>query len=372
MDKHEEFMRIALELAERGRGMVEPNPLVGAVIVNDNKIVGRGYHKAFGGPHAEVNAINDAGDNSKGATLYVTLEPCTHQGKTPPCVKAIKQAGIKNVVFAVHDPNPAVEENRANELSEAGIGVISGILKEKATEINAPFFKLIKEKMPYVIAKWAMSLDGKIATSTGNSRWISSEESRLRVHKIRGEVDAVMVGIGTIMADDPLLTCRSGNAKRIPKRIIIDNRASLPLDSQLIKTINDAEVFVAITNLAAEDRIKMLENAGCKIIKVETAEGLVDLNQVFENLGRMQLTNVLVEGGGKIFGSLFDNCLVDKVMIFIAPKIIGDTDAKSPVLGSGITDIFRSVQLENVKTSQCGGDIVVEATVKKKNTTVNS
>lgn len=363
MYNHDDLMQIALDLAEKGRGLVEPNPLVGAVIVKDDKIIGKGYHELYGGNHAEVNAINDAGDNCTGATMYVTLEPCSHFGKTPPCVESIKRAGIKKVYFAVCDPNPITKGKGAEILKGVGIEVISGILENDAAKLNAPFFKLMEKKRPYITAKWAMSLDGKIATQTGDSRWISSEESRSYVHSIRGQMDAIMVGIGTTIADDPLLTCRI-SAERVPKRIIVDNKARLPLDSQLIKTIDDADVIVATTDQAPKDRIKKLEDLGCNIITVNEENGLVDLKLLLDELGSLQFTNVLVEGGSRIFGSMFDNHLVDKVVIFIAPKIIGGKNAVSPVSGNGIINIANAAQINDIKLSQFANDIVVEGIVK--------
>lgn len=366
MDNHIKFMQIALELAKKGRGMVEPNPLVGAVIVRDNRIVGKGYHRAFGLPHAEVNAINDAGSPCKDATLYVSMEPCAHFGKTPPCVDAIKQAGINRVFFAVYDPNPITMRNGVKALKEAGIEVIGGVLEDEARDLNAPFFKLMTEKMPYVIAKWAMSLDGKIATMTGNSQWISGEKSKAYVHKLRGLMDGIIVGIGTVLVDDPLLTCRAKFAKRRPKRIVIDSKALLPLNSRLINTINEAEVFVATTYSAPEERIKRLESAGCKIIRVNSDNNrLVDLNQIFKELGNLQFTNVLIEGGSRIFGSLFDNDLVDKVLIFISSKIIGGANALSPVTGKGVFKVSEAIKFDKTSVKGCGHDIVIEAVRKR-------
>lgn len=366
MDNHKEFMQIAIELAKKGRGMVEPNPLVGAVIVKDNRIVGKGYHKAFGLSHAEVNAINDAGPACKDATLYVSMEPCAHFGKTPPCVDAIKQAGIIRVFFAVYDPNPITAHNGIKALKEAGIEAIGGVLEDKARDLNAPFFKLMTDKMPYVIAKWAMSLDGKIATRAGDSQWISCEKSRAYVHRLRGLMDGIIVGIGTVLVDDPLLTCRAKLAKRRPKRIVIDSKALLPLNSRLINTINEAEVFVATTYSAPEERIRQLESAGCKIIRVNSDDnGLVDLNQALRELGNLQLTNVLVEGGSRIFGSLFDNNLVDKVLIFISPKIIGGVNAPSPVMGKGVFKVSEAIKFDKISVKGCDHDIVIE-TVRKR------
>ncbi len=363
MSDSEKFMKMAFDLAEKGRGLVEPNPLVGAVIVKDGQIVGKGRHEFFGGPHAEVNAINNAGDLCKGAEIYVTLEPCSHFGKTPPCVEAIKRAGISKAFFAVEDPNPLTKGKGTAILNEAGIKVEEGVLEEEAHVQNAPFFKLIAKKMPYVIAKWAMTLDGKIATQTGDSKWISNEKSRNYVHDLRGKMDAIMVGSGTVIADDPLLTCRS-KACRTPKRIIIDSGAGLPLNSKLIRTINEAEVIVATTNKARADNVKGLEDAGCKILRVKETNGLVDLSETLKELGRMSLTNVMVEGGGMILGSLFDNGLVDKAMIFVSPKIIGDAKAKSPVSGRGAISVSDAFQFENVKSYQCDDDTVIEAVIR--------
>lgn len=363
MNIHENFMLTALELAEKGRGFVEPNPMVGAVVVKDGKIIGKGYHQVYGSNHAEINAINDAGANCKGSDLYVTLEPCSHFGKTPPCAEAVKRAEFKRVIIAVSDPNPISQKSGVEILKEAGIEVVEGILEDKARCLNAPFFKWITTKLPFVTAKWAMTFDGKIATRTGDSKWISNEESRLYVHKIRGEMDAIMVGIKTAIADDPLLTCRT-EAKRVAKRVVIDNNASLPLDSQLVKTVKDAEVIVVTSKSAPEESIKKLEMAGCKVLKANLNDGRIDLMSLLKELGKMDIINVMVEGGGKLFGSLFDEKLVDKVVMFVSPKIIGDTNALSPVSGTGIHTVAQSVQFDHINVSQFSEDIVIEAVVK--------
>ncbi len=357
-------MLTALDLAEKGRGYVEPNPMVGALVVKDGVIIGKGYHELFGNNHAEVNAINDAGNNCKGADIYVTLEPCAHFGKTPPCAEAIRAAGIKSVYFAVSDPNPVSQKSGTQILKEAGIEVVSGVLEEKARRQIAPFLKWITQKLPYITAKWAMTLDGKIATRTGDSKWISNEESREYVHKIRGEMDAIMVGIRTAFADDPMLTCRT-EVKRIAKRVIIDNKACLSLDSKLVQTAKEVDVIVATTDQAPVDRLKKLEEAGCKILKVDQLNGQVNLLSVFEELGKMSLMNVLVEGGGRVFGSIFDNNLADKIIMFVSPKIIGDTQAASPISGNGIENISHSVQFEDINVTQNSNDVVIEAIVKK-------
>ena len=361
--RHNELMKTALDLAEMGRGSVEPNPMVGAVIVKNNKIVGRGYHEEFGSHHAEVNAINDAGRSCKGATLYVTLEPCAHYGKTPPCVQAIKSAGIERVYIAVCDPHRVEVKNGADMLKEAGIEVYSGILEEEAKKLNAPFFKLIKENMPYVTAKWAMSLDGRIATYTGDSQWISSDESRAYVHEIRGCMDGIMVGVGTALADDPLLTCRV-EAKRVSKRIIVDSKAKLPLDSKLVKTVNEADVIVAVTSQASEDKLKRLRDAGCEVLVIESINGLVDIRKLFKLLGKRAFTNILVEGGGRMLGSLFDNSLIDKAVVFIAPMVIGGNNSISPVSGEGFARVSDAVRLGGMKLKKMGGDIVAEGVIR--------
>lgn len=367
MTNDEIFMSEAIRLAEMGRGLVEPNPLVGAVVVRDNKIIGRGYHEAFGERHAEVNAINDAGAECSGAELYVTLEPCSHFGKTPPCVEAIKEAGIKLVSFAMYDPNPVTSKVGAGLLRKAGIEVREGALGSDAARLNAPFIKLMGRKLPYVTAKWAMTLDGKIATHTGDSRWISSPESRAYAHGIRGNMDAIMIGIGTAIADDPLLTCRV-DARRIATRIIVDNNAALPLNSQLINTIKDAGVIVATTPNASADKVDRLRDCGCDIIIVNTTNGLVGLRQLLEELGRRQYTNILVEGGSRILGSLFDDNLIDKALIFVAPKIIGDKDAISPVSGEGLASISQTIQIDDIKVTQFERDIAIEGSVRKRQT----
>lgn len=360
----ENFMRIALELAEKGWGRVEPNPMVGAVIVNNGEIVGQGYHEYFGGPHAEVNAIRAAGDKCKGATLYVTLEPCTHFGKTPPCVDAVKSSGIKKVVVATIDPNPVNNGKGIKLLREAGIEVIERVLEESARKLNAPFFKLITTKTSYIIAKWAMTLDGKIATRTGDSRWISSEESRQYVHKKRAMVDAIVVGIRTVLRDDPLLTCRIKGGRN-PKRIVVDRRAELPLSSRLVQTVKDADVFVATTPVAPKERVRELEAAGCKIMELKGGAEGVDVLSLIQALGRMSFTNVLIEGGGTLLGTFFDKKLVDRVMVFIAPHIVGGVDAKTPVMGIGVEKITDSLHLEDVLISRFGEDILIEGIVSK-------
>jgi len=358
-DVDEKYMALALELAEKGRGKVEPNPMVGAVLVKNGEVVGKGYHQVFGGPHAEIHAINEGGANCKGATLYVSMEPCAHYGKTAPCVDAIIKAGIAKVVTTVIDPNPITSGKGIQKLKEAGIEVRLGVMEAQAKRLNAPFFKLMQKGLPYVMVKWAMSLDGKIATHTGDSRWITSEESRAYVHKIRGQVDGILVGINTVLRDDPLLTCRLEGGRN-PKRIIIDSNASLPLNSRLLKTINESEIIVAVNKNAQHERVERLEQLGCKIIQTRDTNGCVDLNDLFHQLGDMKLTNILVEGGSRVTTSMIEGRLVDKVMVFIAPIIIGGEAAKSPLLGKGVDKVCEAAKITEITVKRFSNDIVIE------------
>ena len=358
-DADVKYMSLALELAKKGRGKVEPNPMVGAVVVKNDLAVGMGYHQAFGGPHAEVFAISEGKEACAGATLYVSMEPCAHYGKTAPCVDAIIKAGIKKVVIAIIDPNPITSGKGMRKLQEAGIDVKLGVMESQAAKLNAPFLKLMQKGLPYVIVKWAMSLDGKIATHTGDSRWISSEESREYVHIIRGQVDGVMVGINTVQRDDPLLTCRIKGGRN-PRRIIVDSNAALPLNSRLINTIQESELFVAVGSSAPQERIEKLKQRGCKIISAGGVNGLVDMKTLFQQLGKMNLTNILVEGGSRVITTLIEECLVDKIIIFIAPIIVGGEGALSPVMGAGITRICESVKLTDITTKRFANDLVIE------------
>ncbi len=358
-DADVKYMSLALELAEKGRGKVEPNPMVGAVMVKNGLVVGKGYHRAFGGPHAEVFALNEGGEACADATLYVSMEPCAHYGKTAPCVDAIIKAGIKEVVIAIIDPNPITSGKGMRRLREAGIDVKLGVMESQATKLNAPFLKLMQKGLPYVIVKWAMSLDGKIATHAGDSRWISSEESREYVHKIRGQVDGIMVGINTVQRDDPLLTCRIEGGRN-PRRIIIDSNAALPLNSRLINTIQESELFIAAGNNAPQERIEKLKQLGCKIIPTRSANGLVNMKTLFQQLGKMNLTNVLVEGGSRVITSIIEERLADKIMVFIAPIIVGGEGALSSVMGAGITHICESIKLTDITTKRFANDLVIE------------
>ncbi len=354
----EPFMRLALKLAQRGRGKVEPNPLVGAVLVKQGKVLAADYHRRFGGPHAEVNALKYAGRSARGASLYVSLEPCSHFGKTPPCTQALIQAGIKRVVAACQDPFLEVRGRGIRQLKRAGIAVEVGLLEEEAKTVNAPYFTRETQGRPFFIAKWAMTLDGKIATHTGNSRWISNERSRRIVHRLRSQVDAVMVGIGTVLRDDSLLTAR-GRGGRCPWRIVVDSRARLPLSSQLVKTAAASPIMVAVTDRAPKQRCKALQKAGCEVLVLPaTAEG-VSLVHLASVLGEKRMTSVLIEGGGRLLGSALDADLIDKVVVFVAPKLVGGKDAPSAIAGKGLAKMGEALELYQKRTRKVGSDLMV-------------
>ncbi|MFM7205977.1 MAG: bifunctional diaminohydroxyphosphoribosylaminopyrimidine deaminase/5-amino-6-(5-phosphoribosylamino)uracil reductase RibD [Planctomycetaceae bacterium] len=357
----EAAMRRALELAARGRGFVEPNPQVGAVVVADGVIVGEGWHERFGGPHAEVAALLAAGDRARGATLVVTLEPCCHHGKTPPCTAAIQAAGITRVVIAAGDPYHEVAGRGVAALRAAGIAVETGLLAAEAERLTAAFRTLITQGRPWVIAKWAISLDGRFAAPAGQDRWISSHPSRELVHDLRTRVDAIAVGIGTALTDDPLLTARPSGAAtagpRQPLRIVLDSRARLPLAARLVRTAREVPVLVAAGPEAPPERVAALKSAGCDVW-VGQACGAVDRTaDLLQELGRRRLTNLLVEGGPSVLGGLFAADLVDEAWVFVAPRILGGGTARE----DGLTEPAR-LQVEDV--SFPGGDVLIRGTIR--------
>lgn len=359
MTDGERFMRMALRLAEKGRGKVEPNPMVGAVIVRGGRVVGRGYHRRLGQAHAEVNAIRDAGRRAKGATLYVTLEPCTKYGKTPPCTDAIIAAGLARVIAASPDPT---QGSAARILRRAGIGFKFGPCREEADELNAAFFKLKLLGLPYVTVKWAMSLDGRIATRTGDSRWISCEESRRRVHRLRSQVDAILVGIGTVLKDDPQLTARIPGGRN-PRRIILDSRARIPLCSRIVRSASDVETIVAVTNRAPKKRVSALRRAGCEVVTLPGKGGGVDLKKLMRVLGERCLTHVLIEGGAQVITSALAADIVDRVWVFIAPKIVGGEAARSPVSGRGVGEIADALCLRDLCVARVERDVWISGKI---------
>jgi diaminohydroxyphosphoribosylaminopyrimidine deaminase/5-amino-6-(5-phosphoribosylamino)uracil reductase len=345
------WMRRALEVAERGRGHVEPNPLVGAVVVRDGRLVGEGWHQRYGEAHAEVHALAAAGDATRGATLYVTLEPCCHHGKTPPCTDAILRAGIGRVVAAMEDPFPQVAGKGAARLRSAGIAVEFGLLEREARRLNAPYRKLLATGRPYVHAKWAMTLDGKIATRTGDSRWISNEASRRRVHELRGRMDAIVVGVRTAVVDDPLLTARPPGP-RTPVRIVLDGQGRLPRASQLVRTAREVPTLVVTAGQTADD----LRALGLEVLPLPAENGRPGIGPLLDELGRRRMSNILVEGGSQVLGSFHDASEIDEVHVFLAPRLIGGNESLSPVGGIGAAKVADGLSLATGQFEIVDGD----------------
>lgn len=363
-----QFMDRALSLAIRGIGYVEPNPPVGCVIVRDGEIVGEGFHERFGTAHAEANALIAAGQRAAGSTAYVTLEPCCHHGKTPPCTQALIAAGVKRVVAAVQDPFPQVSGQGIAALEASGIACDVGVRAAEANWLLAPYRKLITTGRPWIIAKWAMTLDGKLATRTGDSKWISSEASRGIVHQLRGRVDAIIVGSGTAHADNPLLTARTANpneVKRIATRIVVDSTASLSPESRLMQTAHDVPVLVAISNEASAEAIQRLTEAGAELFRCPGDTHAARIESLLEELGRRRMTNVLVEGGGHLLGTLFDLRAVDEVHTFIAPKLAGGANAASPVAGQGIDRMSTALRLADISIEELEGDVHIHGRIAR-------
>jgi diaminohydroxyphosphoribosylaminopyrimidine deaminase / 5-amino-6-(5-phosphoribosylamino)uracil reductase len=362
------FMHRALALALQGLGAVEPNPPVGCVIVRDGEVVGEGFHERFGGPHAEASALTAAGERAKGATAYVTLEPCCHQGKTPPCTQALIAAGIKRVVAAVEDPFRQVSGQGIAELQSAGIACETGLRASDANWLLAPYRKLITTGRPWVIAKWAMTLDGKIAARTGDSQWISSEASRGVVHQLRGRVDAIMIGSGTAKTDDPILTARPANladVKRVATRIVVDSQASLSPTSRLAQTAADVPLIVATAEETPKETSAKLSGAGAEVVACKGATHSERLDTLLTELGRRRKTNVLVEGGSRLLGTLFDMRAIDEVQVFIAPKLAGGAAAPSPIAGVGLDRMSAALRLGDISVEELEGDLYVQGRVRK-------
>lgn len=354
-------MRQALRLAQRAKGRTSPNPLVGAVVVKKGRVLGEGYHKAAGLAHAEVVALNKAGRAARGASLYVTLEPCRHFGQTPPCVDKIVSSGIKEVIFAMSDPNPLNNGKGSQLLRRQGIKVISGILEEEAGKVNQVFIKYITKRLPFVTVKVAQSLDGKIATASGDSRWITSLSSRKLAHKLRAQADAVLVGVNTALTDDPLLNCRHcrplGNKQ--PKKIIVDSTLRLRPDLRIFSTSPQAEVIVATTRLAPPNKLSCLSKKA-RIIITKDKDRKVDLKALFRQLAGEGVAHILIEGGGELIASALKMGLVDRMVVFVSSKIIGGRQAPTAVEGSGIEKIKQAGRLENIKVRRLGAELIIE------------
>lgn len=355
-------MKRAIELARKGAGFTNPNPLVGAVIVKDGRIIGEGYHKRYGEPHAERNAIMNATESTEGADMYVTLEPCSHFGKQPPCIYAVKEAGIKNVYIGSDDPNPLVSGKGIEYLRENGIIVETGILKNECDELNEIFFHFITKKRPFVIMKGAMSIDGRTAAYTGDSKWITNEKSREHAHLVRKRVAAIMVGVNTVIADDPMLNCRVENPKN-PVRIICDSHFRIPLESKILKTAEKIPTIIA----GVENKSKKIEKIralGADVIL--TSGNRVNLNELMLELGKRGIDSVVAEGGGELHSSLLEAGLADKLMIYIAPKIIGGVNAKPVVGGKGVELVKDAYRFQDPKLTILDDDILVEYTKRKE------
>lgn len=371
-------MRRAIELAKKGGGFVHPNPLVGCVVVNDGAIIAEGYHEKYGEYHAERNALTRCNTETKGASLYVTLEPCCHYGKTPPCTEIIIEKGIKKVFVGILDPNPLVAGKGVKMLQEAGIEVEVGLCENEIREMNKVFLKYITTKKPYVIMKTAMTLDGKIAAHTGDSKWVTNEESRKMVHELRSELAGVIVGIGTVLADDPMLTCRLEGNHHQPVRIVVDSNLRIPVDSQLVKTAREYRTIVATTVISTEaerngeisfncriflDSLRLLEMTGVEVLECQSKNNHVDINDLITKLGSMGIDSLLLEGGGTLNAAFLEAGCVDEVWTFIAPKIIGGEGAKTPVSGKGIDKMSEAINLQNIDIQNINGDILIKGKI---------
>ena len=364
IDEDRKFMSRALELAVRGMGHTRPNPMVGAVLVKDGRIIGEGWHEVYGGPHAEVNCFAHATEDPKGATLYVTLEPCSHYGKTPPCADLVVEKGVDRVVVAMEDPNPLVAGKGIRKLKEAGIFVTVGIMEEEAKKLNEVFLKYITQHKPFVLYKAAMSLDGKTACHTGDSQWISCEDSREEVHVLRGCYKGIMVGAGTILADNPQLTART-EGMIDPVRIIVDGKLSVPLKAKVFQ--EDGENIILTTTASDEGKRKALSDMGVDIIMTDSEEkGSVDLEAAMTGLALKGIDSILLEGGATLAASAFDAGIVDKVRIYTAPMIIGGVSAPGLIGGEGASTIPKAIRLRDIQTQMTGKDLVIEAYVEKE------
>ncbi|GBD38804.1 Riboflavin biosynthesis protein RibD [bacterium HR37] len=367
-DTDQKYMSLALRLARRAEGMTSPNPVVGAVLVKEGKVIGRGYHKKAGFPHAEIEALLDAekkGYRVSGSTLYVTLEPCCHRDKrTPPCVEAIIRSGISRVVVGTLDFNPKVKGKGIEILAREGIDVRVGILEERCREINEAFFKYITTKLPFVILKLAATIDGKIATFTGDSKWIGSERQRRYAHKLRSKVDAIMTGIGTVLQDDPQLNVRLGKGFfRQPVPVILDSNLRIPLESRIFKV--HVSPIIATTSLASLEKLRRLEDMGVRVIVTDKDEsGRVDLVDLVKKLGEMEITSVMIEGGSEVAATSLKKGVVDKVVFFYAPKIIG-ADGVSMIGKLNISRVGEAIPIERLRLRSIGEEFLVEGYLRK-------
>ncbi|MEE8174483.1 MAG: bifunctional diaminohydroxyphosphoribosylaminopyrimidine deaminase/5-amino-6-(5-phosphoribosylamino)uracil reductase RibD [Dehalococcoidia bacterium] len=362
-----DHMERALSLARLALGHTSPNPAVGAVIVKNGLVISEGHTQPPGSAHAEIAALERAGGRARGATIYVSLEPCSHFGRTPPCARAIIAAGIAEVHLAMIDPNPSVSGRGRDELEEAGIKTHVGEREEEARELNEAYVKFITTGWPFVSAKFAMSLDGKIATRSGDSKWITGEQARGYVHSLRQSADAIMVGVNTVIADDPRLTARGQGAEgslKEPMRVIVDSQGRIPVTAQVLR--EPGKTLVAAARPLEPAKAGALVEAGAEVLELPAKDGLVDLEELLRALGKREITSVLVEGGGTLLGSLFDQGLVDKVVAFIAPVVIGGGEAKTAVGGVGVSRIAQGLRLTRVRVERFGEDVMVSGYVESR------
>jgi diaminohydroxyphosphoribosylaminopyrimidine deaminase/5-amino-6-(5-phosphoribosylamino)uracil reductase len=361
----EKYMEQALTLARYAIGRTSPNPMVGAVIIRDGRVVGQGWHRQAGTPHAEINALQQAGELARDASIYVTLEPCSHHGRTGPCVEALIAAGIRKVIIAMTDPNPLVAGQGIQKLRKAGIEVVEGVLASEAAKLNEIFIKWISTRMPFILLKSAMSLDGKIASYTGHSKWITGPDSRAYVHELRDVYDAILVGIGTVLADNPSLTTRLEYRGKNPIRVIVDSKARTPIESNVVAD-GLAKTIIAVTHEAPQDKVDTLRACGVDVIVCESKGGGINLSYLFKVLGEQQITSILIEGGVTINASILEENLVDKVNWFIAPKIIGGSGAPGPIGGQGIAEVNNAKVFEDVHIESIGEDILISAYMRNR------
>lgn len=355
------YMRMALEYAKKGMGQTSPNPMVGAVIVKDGRVIGQGWHEKYGQPHAERNALASCTESPKDAVMYVTLEPCCHYGKQPPCVDAVLEAGIGRVVIGSPDPNPLVGGKGVKILREHGVQVTEDVLREECDRLNEVFLYYIQTKKPFVVMKYAMTLDGKIAAYTGRSKWITGEEARNHVQLQRHRYTGIMAGIGTVLADDPLLTCRMPGGNN-PVRIICDTKLRIPLTAQVVTTADQADTIIATCSADGEKR-SALERAGCRVFSVGEKDGHVDLQQLMVKLGEEKIDSILLEGGGTLNWAALESGIVRRVQAYISPKLFGGKTAKTPVEGQGVSSPDHAFFLKNSTVTRIGEDFLVESEV---------
>jgi len=360
-DRHETFMKAALSWARKGLGKTSPNPAVGAVIVREDQIVAAGFHRKAGEAHAEVEALNRLQGRARaGDTLYVTLEPCNHHGRTPPCTLAIVEKGIRNVVVGMRDPNPRVAGGGCDALAEQGVEVVTGVLEAECRRLNEWYVTAVTQGRPFVIAKTALTLDGWTATSAGHSRWVTNERSREWVHRLRHQVDAILVGVGTVTADDPLLNTRLKRGKgRDPVRIIVDTRLSIPENARVLAQREGAETLIAVGDDLPARRLERFKRRGIPLLLCPKNQGRVDLRALMERLGTRSITSVLLEGGATLMGAMIRERLVDKFCIFKAPKILGGSDGRPMAIGPGPSRMDQGIELKDVQIKRFGEDILI-------------